>query len=272
VINEIEEIITKYKAVHISIWDDLFIADRQRFESICRLIRERGINKKVSFGCALRSNLVDDELCRLLKSINVRRLSIGFETGSQKVLDYLKCGSVTVEQHVKTVALCKSHGFFITGTFMVGSPEETKEDLGQTLELIKKLKLTGGGSITLAAPLPGTLLWEYAKKKQLVSDNMDYSRAGIMSADFSDPQGYRGVVLSDKVSKETVFQMAKEMQKESNRYYLKGLLHKDNFSLKGIRFIMARPGEVLSVIKFALKSLFGKASVMGRYAFYYKKL
>lgn len=271
VVSEIEEIISKYKAVHISIWDDLFVANRPRFEKICDLINKRKINRKVSFGCALRSNLVTDELCLLMRKMNIKRASIGFESGSQRVLNMLKCGSVTVEEHIKAVELCKSHGIFITGTFMIGNPQEDEAELSATHDLIKKLKLSGGGSISLAAPLPGTLLWEYAKNKNLVREDMDFSRIGIMSTDFSDPAGFKGVILSDKISKERFFQIAQEMQKESNRHYLKGLLRIDNLSLRNIKFIISRPKEVLAILKFAIKSLLGKSSLMERYVFYYKK-
>jgi len=271
VVNEIEEIIGKYKAVHISIWDDLFVANRPRFEKICDLINRKKINKRISFGCALRSNLVTEDLCLLMKKMNIKRVSIGFESGSQRVLNMLKCGSVTVEQHIKAVELCKRHDIFITGTFMIGNPDESEEELNETLELIKRLKLSGGGSISLAVPLPGTTLWEYAKEKNLVSDQMDFSKIGIMSTDFSDPEGFRGVLLTDKISKENFFQIAQKIQKVTNRFYLWGLLRKDNFSLRNLKFIISRPKEVLSILRFIIKSLLGKSSIMDRYVFYYKK-
>ncbi|MBN1912898.1 MAG: B12-binding domain-containing radical SAM protein [Candidatus Omnitrophica bacterium] len=272
VVDEISDLIKNHGAVHISIWDDLFIADRDRLEHICALIDRRKINKKVSFGCALRSNLVTAQLCVLLKKMNVKRVSIGFESGSQRVLDFLKCGSVTVEQHVKAVELCKAYGLYVTGTFMIGNPEETAVDLRKTLGLINQLKLDGGGTITLTAPLPGTGLWDYANKKGLIEENIDYSRIGIMSTDFSKPDKFKGILLSDKINKDEFFNIAQKIQAQANKYYIKGLFcGKNLFSMLNIRFILARPNEARKTLWYIIKSAFGKASIMDRYIFYYKK-
>ena len=272
VVSEIEGLISKYRVVHISIWDDLFIADHARFAAIVELINKNKINKKISFGCALRSDLVNPETCALLYKMNVKRVSIGFESGSQRILDMLKCNSVTVEQHIEAVKLCKSYGFFVTGTFMIGNIEENEDDLNKTLELINNLRLNGGGNISLASPLPGTALWNYAKKRNLVNDEMDFSRIGLMATDFTKPQDFRGILLTDKIPKEIFFRIAQNLQKESNRYYLRGLLHRTNLSLRNFRFILARPKEVLAILSFLIKSLLRKASIMDRYVFYYKKL
>jgi len=271
VVDEIEELIKRYNAVHISIWDDLFIADKRRLEDICARILEKDINRKVSFACALRSNLIDAHVCGLLKSINVKRVSFGFETGSQRILDFLKCGSVTVQQHIKAVELCKAHGLHTTGTFMLGNPGETEEDMLATLDLVNKLKLDGGGTFSIAVPFPGTAFWGIAKKKGLVSDNMDYSRIGIMSADFTKPQDFKGILLTDKISKERFFEIAQQIQKISNRYYIKGLLRLKNLSLENIKYVFVRPKEVLAILKFLAKSLFRRPSTMDRYIYYYEK-
>jgi radical SAM superfamily enzyme YgiQ (UPF0313 family) len=271
VIAEIEQLISKYHAAHISIWDDLFVSHRQRIREIADLIQERGINRKVSFGCALRANLVDDELCNILKKMNVKRISIGLESGSERVLKYLKKNTATVEQNKKAVRLCKEYGFYTTGTFMVGSPYEDENDLHQTLTLIRSLRLDGGGTISLATPLPGTGFWDYAVEHGLVSEDMDFSGLGIMTTDFSDPQNFKGVLLTDRISKDTFFRIALEMQKEANRFYVRGFLRKEYFSLKTVKFIFSRPKEVFAIIKYILRFLLQKASVMERYIFYYRK-
>ena len=204
--------------------------------------------------------------------MNVNRISIGFESGSQKILDYLKCGSVSVEQHVKAVELCKSYGFYTTGTFMIGSPGENIQDLEKTLELMKRLKLDGGGNISITTPLPGTELWDYARQNNIIVDDSDAARLGIMTADFSDIKGFKGILLTDKISKEDFFNMAQRLQKETNRYYIKGLLRLRNISFKNLWFIFSRPKEVIAILKFMLKSLLRKASIMDRYVYYYKKI
>jgi len=271
-ISEIEEIIGKYKAVHISIWDDLFIANKTRLQEVADAINRKKINQKVSFGCALRSNLVTDDICKLLKKINITRVSIGFESGSQRILDYLKCGSVTVEQHIKAVDLCKKYGFYTTGTFMIGTPGENQQDLEKTLGLVKTLKLEGGGNISLTTPLPGTKLWSYARDNGLISNDADINRIGLMSADFSDPDNFKGIILTREISKKDFFKMAQKIQREANKYYIAGLFKLKNISFKTIIFVISRPIEFAYIVRFLIKSLFRRSSVMDRYAYYYKKM
>ena len=271
IISEMEELIGKFGSTHISIWDDLFIANRPRLEKISNQVVKNQINKKVSFGCALRSNLVNDELCFLLKQMNVQRVSIGFESGSQRILDLLKCGSVTVEDHINAVELCKKYGIFTTGTFMIGNPGETQADIEQTLALIKKLKLDGGGTITITAPFPGTDLWEYAKQKYLIRDDSQSLDLGVMSADFTQPESFKGVLLSDKIPKSDFFKSAQMLQKETNKYYIRGLLRFSNLNFKNLMYLFSRPRESIAIITYVFKYFARKSSIMERYVFYYKK-
>jgi len=203
--------------------------------------------------------------------MNVKRVSIGFESGSQKILDFLKCGSVTVEDHIKAVKLCKSYGFFTTGTFMIGNPGETKTDLEQTLDLIKKLKLDGGGTIGITTPFPGTDLWEYAQRRGLIKNDLDSLDLGIMTSDFQDPESFKGVLLTEEIAKDDFFDIAKKIQKVTNTFYVRGLLRIRNFNLKSLFFVFSRPKEVIAIIRFVFKYLLRRANVMERYVFYYKK-
>ncbi|MDD5513435.1 MAG: radical SAM protein [Candidatus Omnitrophica bacterium] len=269
VVSEIEELVGRYKAVHISIWDDLFIADKERFSGICDLISKRSIQKKVSFACALRSNLVDDKLCRDLKRMNITRVSLGFESGSERILAALKCGSVSVSDHLKAARLCKKYGFYVSGTFMIGIPGEQEDDLRSTLQLIRELKLPGGGNIALATAFPGTGFWDYAKARNLVSDNMDFSRLSVMTTDFSSPDKFSGILLSDGVPKTRFFALASQIQEEANKNYILGLMHKGNFSWRYLRLLFYRPRDIFLIAIFLVKSILQKKSaLMGRYLYY----
>ncbi|MEI8176805.1 MAG: radical SAM protein, partial [Candidatus Omnitrophota bacterium] len=262
VVDELEEIIRTRGAIHISIWDDLFIAPLPRFEEICALVIKKKIHKKVSFGCALRSNLVTDKLCASLRGMNVRRVSIGFESGSQKVLDTLKCGSVTVEQHMKAVELCRAHGIYVTGTFMIGNPGEGREDLQMTLDLVKRLRLDGGGVISLAAPFPGTRLWEYAKREGLVASDAQAATIGLMNTDFTDPAHFKGILLTREVPLDEFFGYARRIQEAANAHFVRGLLRMRIFSVTYLRYLIARPRECLALAWYLVKYVARRSSVM----------
>jgi len=175
VVAEIKELVEKYSVTMIDLWDDLFIADKKRLERISRLLKEEGITDKVSFNCQARTNLINDETLKYLKNMNVNQLSFGFESGSQKILDYLKKNTVTVEQNRNAVFLSKRAGFIVNGSFIIGSPDETKEDINNSLKFLKNTPLDSG-SIFQLIPYPGTELWDYAKEFGIVNDRMDWNK------------------------------------------------------------------------------------------------
>ena len=234
VIKEIKEVIKQYNPKTIAFWDDLFIADKARVKKIVGLIKKEGINKKVSFSVLARTNLIDDEICKLLKEMNTSAVMCGFESGSQKVLDYLKRGTTTVEKNQNAINLLKKYGFNFAGTFIIGSPEETMEDMEKTLKFIRKNDFQNGDTYVLT-PLPGTPLWQYAVEKGLVREDekMDWS---ILNIDFEKNMD-RAVIVSEKLSRDEIkkmyfrFKKAWE-EKDAKKRSFTGMLKR--FSIKDL--------------------------------------
>ena len=174
---EVNELIDKYKVNAIQIWDDIFTINKKRLRDIAEAFKKEGINEKVEFSCQPRVNLIDDEMCEILKEIGIVSVGFGFESGSDKILNYLKAGSATVEQAKSAVKICKKHGLKVFGSFMFGSPSETLEDIRQTLDLIGLMRENGVDLIWafISTPFPATEFWEVAKARGKVNDDkMDW--------------------------------------------------------------------------------------------------
>jgi radical SAM superfamily enzyme YgiQ (UPF0313 family) len=178
VVNEIKEIIEKYKPESIAISDDLFIIDKNRLKKIVELIKKEKINEQVEFGCYGRANLMTDEICKLLSEMNVKFANFGYESGSDKILNYLKKGTVTVEDNRKSVEICKRYNMTVAGSFIIGNPGETKDDIDLTFKFIKDNPIDST-IIFILSPYPGTEIWNLAKNQGIVSDDMDWSRLGL---------------------------------------------------------------------------------------------
>lgn len=182
VVAELERIREKYPQVNaVNIIDDLFIGDRRRLCDIVRLIRDKGLHHGIVFNVNGHANLVDDEVVRLLKSINVIQIAYGFESGSERVLDFLKRGSVTVERNRRAAALTNAAGIGVGGQFMIGSPGETEDDIRRTIDFIAQTPMSHV-HISATTPMPGTEMWDICRSKGLVSDEMDWS-----TLDFGNP-------------------------------------------------------------------------------------
>jgi len=202
VVNEIKCLVKEYGVTQIEFWDDLFIADRERVKRIICLLDEEGILGKVSFRCNARANLIDAEIVLLLKRMNVEYINLGLESGCTKTLEYLKGKTVTVNDNMKAVKKIKKHGIKPYASFIIGSPKESREDILQTLEFIKKVPLAGF-DIYVLTPYPGTPVWDYAKAKNLASETMDWS---ILTQEFSENFS-DAIILSEKLTKEELLEL-----------------------------------------------------------------
>lgn len=175
VARELEAIRDQYHPIIVSISDDLFATNKPRLRELAQIIGKRGIRFPNGLICSGRANLMDAETANLLKQIGVRTVNFGLESGSQKVLDYVKYGTVTVIQNQKAIDLVKAEGMETFGTFMMGIPGEDVHDLADTYTFIQRSGLTAF-EMYMLVPFPGTDLWEEAKRRGIVSDDMDWDR------------------------------------------------------------------------------------------------
>jgi len=173
VVEEMKELIDKWKVEQILIYDDLFVLNIRRINEIVKLIKEERIKEKVEFLVLGKANLINRGVCELLKEMGVVTISFGLESGSEKILSYLKTGTVTVEQNRRATKLCKEIGLQVTGSFIIGNPGENEEDLAQTYCLAESSNIDFI-ELNQLTPLPGTELWELAKKRDIVSDDIGF--------------------------------------------------------------------------------------------------
>ncbi len=209
VVEEMKELVDRYRVDGILIFDDLFAADKKRISEITELMKTEGLLGKLDFRCYTRANFIADErTCELLQKMGVTDVTLGFESGSQKVLNYLKKNTVTVEQNRKAIENCKKYGIHINGCFILGSPQETKEDMMETLKFIKENPIDTV-DLCVLTPFPGTDVWEYAKQRGLVNDDMDFN---VLVTEPSDLD--RSIILNEMMPKEEFAKIYETVKKE----------------------------------------------------------
>ena len=204
VVNEIGVLVRDYKVKMISFFDDLFILHRQRMRDIVSLLEKRSLIGKVDFTCSCRANMVDDELAQILTRMGVVSVGIGFESGSDEILKYLKGKTVSVEHNKRAIDILKRNGIAVNGSFVIGSPGETKEQIMDTYNFIKNNNLDLF-DIYLLTPYPGTPVWEYAKSRGIVSEPVfDWSRLNINTCQVSNK---KIIILSEVLSKKQLLSL-----------------------------------------------------------------
>ena len=221
VVKEMADIVKRFNVSQLSIYDDLFIAPRARFKKIVELIREAGLHKKITFNCNVRPNEVTDEVAELLKSINITHVFLGIESGNPRVLKYLKRQACSVEQNYNAIRILKKHGIITYGGFIIGSPDETKEEIMDTYRFIQKSGIDGFAPLMLT-PLPGTPVWELAKKRGLVADFMDWS---ILREEFNEVEN-RHIVMSEVLTRDELSKLYKSFKRlQKRKYFYLALKH-----------------------------------------------
>lgn len=136
--NVVEHILYLKKHNHIEslrFIDDTFTAIPSRVIKICKLMIEKNIN--LPWTCLSRADTLDEEMLYWMKRAGCVRLSIGMESGSQRILDLLDKG-IDVEKSVKNLEIAKKTGLELMGFFLTGVPGETEKDIELSIKLARR--------------------------------------------------------------------------------------------------------------------------------------
>ena len=187
VVQELENLINNYGIGAFFSLEDNFFCLRKRALDIFDLMKKKRIN--LIWGANARVDNVDEELLIQAKEVGCRQVTFGFESGSQKMLDVWN-KKTTVDQIKKAIKLCQQLGIIPNGSFIIGGPGETLDDIKKTKDLILETGLKSYG-VSIATPFPGTKLWEWCQERNRIPKNLDwndfnYEEVPINASDFSE--------------------------------------------------------------------------------------
>ena len=241
VVNEIKYLIKKYNVEQIGFWDDLFTADNKRVKQIFELLEKEDILGKVSFSCNVRSNLVNNEIAQLLKQMNVTGVGMGLESGSSTTLEYLKGRNISIKDHINAIKTLRKYGIKPHTSFIIGSPKENREDILRTLRFIKENRLDSF-DIYVLTPFPGTPVWDYAKARNLVSEDMNWD---ILNVNFGENQD-NAIILSEKLTKDEIYKLFLLFANEKRKIVIKRALRNPLNLLRNPKSLLKALTRILS--------------------------
>jgi len=177
VMSELIWLRSKYCFNSLMIHDDTMTQDKNWAQEFARQYRAHGFTQP--FFAQSRADFIcnEEETLRALSEAGLRGLSIGFESGSDRVLKFLRKG-VTVEQNYRAAEICRKYGIKIFANYMFGVPTETNAEVWETVQMIKKIA-PDQRSYSFFTPLPGSDLYEYCRKEGLsmVDTHAKYNRS-----------------------------------------------------------------------------------------------
>jgi len=167
VIDELRNIVDSYGVREIEFLDDTFTLNLKRAMEVSREIYREGLD--ISWSASARVNLFNREIASSMKKGGAHTVYFGIESGSQRIINFIGKG-IRPEMVTSSVRAAREEGLKTMGSFIIGFPDETKEEVRSTLKLSRKVGVDVA-QFTIATPYPGTRLWYYAKERGLLFSN-----------------------------------------------------------------------------------------------------
>ena len=136
--------------------DDVFTIHKKRVKKLLRMIIDQKL--KMHWKCEARADHLDEELCELMAESGCERVKLGFESGSNRILENVK-KLETREDMLKGATMLKNAGVSFAAYFIAGFPGETDDDVRQTINFAKKIE-ADYYSLSILAPYYGTELYD----------------------------------------------------------------------------------------------------------------
>ncbi len=140
IVEEFEECYEKYGIREIDIFDSSFTVSKKRVLKVCQLLIEKGLSKKMIWDVRSRVDTVDEEMLDALKEAGCYRIYYGIESGNPEILKKLR-KDVNLERIEKIISKTDQIGISPFGYFLIGNPDETLDDIQQTIDFAMKLPL-----------------------------------------------------------------------------------------------------------------------------------
>jgi hopanoid biosynthesis associated radical SAM protein HpnJ len=135
--------------------DDTFTDDLPRAEAIARGLGRLG----VTWSCNAKPNVPAASL-KVFRDNGLRLLLVGYESGSQTILNNVRKGT-RLDHAREFTRAARALGITIHGTFILGLPGETRETIEATIRFAQEID-PHTVQVSLAAPYPGTALYQQA--------------------------------------------------------------------------------------------------------------
>ncbi len=137
VLDAIERALAHVPVKMIQIKDDTFTTNKKRVIELCRAIRAR----KLSFfwSCDTRVDLLSRELLTEMRLAGCQRLSLGVESGSQRILDLIQ-KKISTDEILASTELAKEVGIKVRYYMMLGNRGDDQESFKETLDFLQRAK------------------------------------------------------------------------------------------------------------------------------------
>jgi anaerobic magnesium-protoporphyrin IX monomethyl ester cyclase len=158
---DLENLLKIHHFRHLVFYDATFFANIKRALEIAEYIQQYSVEWSAD-ARTYEAVKLEPKMIEKLEETGLRYITIGLETGSQRIVNIMNKGNGHVERMYKIINNFSDSPISIASGIIFGVPGETIEDLKTTLKVIKELcsfKNNFKVSTTFFRPLPGTALY-----------------------------------------------------------------------------------------------------------------
>jgi anaerobic magnesium-protoporphyrin IX monomethyl ester cyclase len=185
IIEEINYACSKYGCKEIQFCDQQFNTDKQWLLELESELRRQ--NTSINWSCLSRIDMVNPEALAIMHRAGCWNILFGIESGSEQLLKVMNKG-ITQEQIRTAVSWCKNEGIEVTGSFLIGLPEEKPDDIFETVNFAHQIGIDYA-QFFIAKWLKEHKGFESAGR---VSDQWDYAPYDLCGRIFI-PNAYKGI-------------------------------------------------------------------------------
>jgi hypothetical protein len=154
-IEEMELLHSRYGTVVIDLNHDLFGLNKKALRDFCRQVTGRGLKWK----CSMRPDTMDVAMLGDLVRAGCVSIYFGIESGSPRMQKII-AKKLDLQDTAHSIEQALDVGLVCTASFITGFPEETDEDLNETLDMIGRLSALSSTRLLLQlhvlSPEPGS--------------------------------------------------------------------------------------------------------------------
>lgn len=178
--------------------DDNLTLNEKRMIEICRMMKKRKIT--IEWFCEGRVDQSSYEMLKWMEKAGCRVIYFGIESATDRILEYYN-KNTTFFHSINAVKKAKKAGLDVIGTYVLGAPTESENEIRKTILSAQKLKIDFP-QFNIFAATPGMPVWKELIYKGYIKDNDWENQVLVPDVD------------PDCVSKKRIIEMIKEGYKQ----------------------------------------------------------
>jgi radical SAM superfamily enzyme YgiQ (UPF0313 family) len=218
IIRELEILRDRYHFASFMFHDDTLTGDQGWVVEFCQLYRQRGFVQP--FFCQSRADIIvrNQDMVRLMAQAGCKGYFIGFESGSDRVLKFLRKGT-TRAVNIQAARICRRYGIKIWANYMLGLPTETRQEVLDTVSMLKQID-PDYYSPAFYTPHPGSDLYDYCLEHDLslITSHDQYRRNPTEVKIKGQDQEFLQWALQESQRREPLNQLRRDFGRLWRRY------------------------------------------------------